>query len=102
MAAMDDASPPPEMLDATGATPVMQQYFDAKAKQPDALVFFRMGDFYELFFEDAVAAAPALDVALTKRGRHAGADIPMCGVPVHAAELYLHPPIPTRFRVATC
>src|SRR5438270_8439575 len=61
-----------------------------------------MGDFYELFFEDAVAAAPALEIALTKRGRHAGEDIPMCGVPVHNAELYLHRLIRKGFRVAVC
>ena len=72
-----------------GATPVMQQFFAAKAKQPDALVFFRMGDFYELFFDDARKAAEALGIALTFRGKHAGEDIPMCGVPIHAAEAYL-------------
>ena len=87
---------------SAGATPVMQQYWDAKAKQPDALVFFRMGDFYELFFEDAKAAAVALGIALTYRGKHAGEDIPMCGVPVHAAEAYLAKLIRGGFKVAVC
>ena len=87
---------------ADGATPVMQQFFDAKAKQPDALVFFRMGDFYELFFDDARKAAEALGIALTFRGKHAGDDIPMCGVPVHAAEAYLAKLIRAGFKVAVC
>ena len=78
----------------------MAQWFAAKAEHPDALVFFRMGDFYELFFADAEAAAAALDIALTARGEHAGAPIPMCGVPVHAAEAYLARLIRRGFRVA--
>ena len=81
---------------------MIAQYRGLKRQHPDALLFFRMGDFYELFFEDARAAAPALDVALTKRGRHAGDDIPMCGVPVHSAEVYLHRLIRKGFRVAIC
>ncbi len=84
------------------ATPVMAQFFEAKARQPDALVFFRMGDFYELFFEDAVKAAAALGIALTARGKHAGQDIPMAGVPVHAAEAYLAKLIRAGFKVAVC
>jgi DNA mismatch repair protein MutS len=84
----------------TGATPAMAQWFDAKAAHPDALLFFRMGDFYELFFGDAEAAATALDIALTHRGSHAGAPIPMCGVPYHAAETYLVRLIRRGFRVA--
>jgi DNA mismatch repair protein MutS len=84
------------------ATPVMAQFFEAKARQPDALVFFRMGDFYELFFEDAVKAAEALGIALTARGKHAGQDIPMAGVPVHAAEAYLAKLIRAGFKVAVC
>jgi DNA mismatch repair protein MutS len=84
------------------ATPVMAQYFDAKARQPDALVFFRMGDFYELFFEDAQKAAAALGIALTARGAHGGAPIPMAGVPVHAAEAYLAKLIRAGFKVAVC
>jgi DNA mismatch repair protein MutS len=81
-------------------TPMMAQYLDIKAQYPNALLFYRMGDFYELFFEDAVAASEALDIALTKRGKHEGADIPMCGVPVHAAEGYLLTLIRKGFRVA--
>ena len=84
------------------ATPVMAQFFEAKARQPDALVFFRMGDFYELFFEDAVKASEALGIALTARGKHAGQDIPMAGVPVHAAEAYLAKLIRAGFKVAVC
>jgi DNA mismatch repair protein MutS len=84
------------------ATPVMAQYFDAKARQPDALVFFRMGDFYELFFEDAQKAAAALGIALTARGTHAGEPIPMAGVPAHAAEAYLAKLIRAGFKVAVC
>src|SRR3984885_13286049 len=83
-------------------SPVMQQFFDAKARQPDALVFFRMGDFYELFFEDAVKASAALGIALTHRGKHAGQDIPMAGGPVHAAEAYLAKLIRAGFKVAVC
>ncbi|MEI4494133.1 DNA mismatch repair protein MutS [Mameliella alba] len=79
---------------------MMAQYLEIKANHPDALLFYRMGDFYELFFDDAVAASAALDIALTKRGKHAGDDIPMCGVPVHAAEGYLLTLIRKGFRVA--
>ena len=85
---------------ATGATPAMAQWFAAKEAHPDALVFFRMGDFYELFFADAEAAAAALDIALTQRGEHDGTPIPMCGVPQHAAEAYLARLIRRGFRVA--
>ena len=67
-------------------TPMMAQYLGIKAGHPDALLFYRMGDFYEMFFDDAIAASAALDIALTKRGKHLESDIPMCGVPVHAAE----------------
>jgi len=80
----------------------MAQYFEAKARQPDALVFFRMGDFYELFFEDAAKASAALGITLTARGQHGGAPIPMCGVPVHAAEAYLAKLIRAGFKVAVC
>lgn len=83
-------------------TPMMAQYLDIKAAHPDALLFYRMGDFYEMFFDDAVDAAEALDIALTKRGKHDGTDIPMCGVPVHAAEGYLLTLIRKGFRVAVC
>lgn len=83
-------------------TPMMAQYLDIKSGHPDALLFYRMGDFYEMFFDDAVAAAAALDIALTKRGKHLGEDIPMCGVPVHSAEGYLLTLIRKGFRVAVC
>ena len=84
------------------ATPMMAQYLEIKSAHEDYLLFYRMGDFYELFFEDAAKAASALDIALTKRGRHLGEDIPMCGVPVHAAEAYLEKLIRKGFRVAVC
>jgi len=83
-------------------TPMMAQFLDIKQGYPDAMLFYRMGDFYELFFDDAVAAAEALDIALTKRGKHLGKDIPMCGVPVHSAEGYLLTLIRKGFRVAVC
>ncbi len=83
-------------------TPMMAQYLEIKADHPGSLLFYRMGDFYEMFFDDAVAAAEALDIALTKRGQHEGQDIPMCGVPVHAAEGYLLTLIRKGFRVAVC
>jgi hypothetical protein len=67
-------------------TPMMAQYLEVKRAYPDCLLFYRMGDFYEMFFADAESAAKALDITLTKRGRHLDQDIPMCGVPVHAAE----------------
>lgn len=83
-------------------TPMMAQYLEIKSRHRDALLFYRMGDFYELFFDDAVAASAALDIALTKRGKHEGDDIPMCGVPVHAAEGYLLTLIRKGFRVGVC
>ncbi len=83
-------------------TPMMAQYLEIKARHADALLFYRMGDFYEMFFDDAVAAAAALDIALTKRGQHQGEDIPMCGVPAHSAESYLLTLIRKGFRVAIC
>ena len=79
---------------------MMAQYLEIKGRYADALLFYRMGDFYEMFFADAEAAAAALDIALTKRGQHLGQDIPMCGVPVHAAEGYLLTLIRKGFRVA--
>lgn len=83
-------------------TPMMAQYLEIKQAHPDALLFYRMGDFYEMFFGDAEQAAAALDITLTKRGKHQGADIPMCGVPVHAAEGYLSRLIRKGIRVAVC
>src|SRR4051812_16079110 len=94
--------PERDATQAKTASPVMAQYHEIKRAHPGCLLFFRMGDFYELFFEDAIAAAPALDIALTKRGRHNGADIPMCGVPVHTAEAYLARLIRAGFKVAIC
>src|SRR4029450_10064850 len=98
------ALPPPPRSDAEPAavTPMMAQYLAIKRRHPDHLLFYRMGDFYELFFDDAVKAAPALDIALTKRGQHLGADIPMCGVPVHSHEAYLSRLIRLGFKVAVC
>ena len=87
---------------SAAVTPMMAQYLDIKAQYPGSLLFYRMGDFYELFFEDAVAASEALDIVLTKRGKHLGDDIPMCGVPVHAADGYLSRLIKRGFRVAVC
>ncbi len=89
-----------DLPSAAGASPAIAQWFALKADNPDALLFLRMGDFYELFFTDAEAAAAALDIALTRRGEHNGAPIPMCGVPVHAAEAYLSRLIRRGFRVA--
>ncbi|MCZ4090533.1 DNA mismatch repair protein MutS [Sinorhizobium psoraleae] len=84
------------------ATPMMEQYIEIKANNPDSLLFYRMGDFYELFFQDAVEASRALGITLTKRGQHLGQEIPMCGVPVHAADDYLQKLIALGFRVAVC
>ncbi|MFM9863788.1 MAG: DNA mismatch repair protein MutS, partial [Micropepsaceae bacterium] len=84
------------------ATPMMVQYLAIKREHADYLLFYRMGDFYELFFDDAVKASAALDIALTKRGKHNDADIPMCGVPVHSAESYLLTLIRKGFKVAVC
>jgi DNA mismatch repair protein MutS len=91
---------PAKAPSAAGATPAMAQWFAAKADHPDALLFFRMGDFYELFFADAETAASVLDIALSHRGEHNGEPIPMCGVPYHAAESYLARLIRRGFRVA--
>src|SRR5260370_5302691 len=98
-------SPPaePASADATArVTPMMEQYLEIKAGHPGLLLFYRMGDFYELFFEDAELASKALGIVLTKRGKHQGQDIPMCGVPVERAEDYLHRLIAQGFRVAVC
>ena len=83
-------------------TPMMAQYWAIKQEHEDCLLFYRMGDFYELFFEDAVLAASVLDIALTKRGQHEGVDVPMCGVPVHSHEAYLQKLIKGGHRVAIC
>ncbi|PRD43473.1 DNA mismatch repair protein MutS [Phyllobacterium phragmitis] len=83
-------------------TPMMEQYIEIKAANEGSLLFYRMGDFYELFFADAVEASKALGITLTKRGKHMGEDIPMCGVPVHAADDYLQRLIAKGYRVAVC
>ena len=85
---------------ATKVTPMMEQYFALKEKAGDCLLFYRMGDFFELFYEDAKLASAALDIALTSRGKNSGEAIPMCGVPVHAAESYLAKLIRAGFKVA--
>ena len=89
-----DAAPRP--------TPMMAQYLEIKAANPDSLLFYRMGDFYELFFEDAEIASRALGIVLTKRGKHLGDDIRMCGVPVERADDYLQRLIALGHRVAVC
>src|SRR3954467_4772339 len=102
MSEMDLGLVPSEAAVSGDTTPMMAQYLAIKAAHLDYLLFYRMGDFYELFFNDAVKAADTLDIALTKRGKHLGEDIPMCGVPVHAAEAYLEKLIRKGFRVAVC
>src|SRR6187401_2848290 len=92
-------APPAE---AARVTPMMEQYIEIKAANPDCLLFYRMGDFYELFFEDAETASRALGIVLTKRGKHLGRDIPMCGVPVIRSDEYLHRLIALGHRVAVC
>jgi DNA mismatch repair protein MutS len=93
----DAASP-----DATRVTPMMEQYVEIKTANPDCLLFYRMGDFYEMFFDDAEIASRALGIVLTKRGKHLGRDIPMCGVPIERADDYLHKLIALGHRVAVC
>ncbi len=85
-----------------GVTPSMAQFLEIKTANPDCILWYRMGDFYELFFEDAVVAANVLGIVLTKRGKHLGQDIPMCGVPVHRADEYLQRLIRRGYRVAVC
>jgi DNA mismatch repair protein MutS len=100
------APEPPEPASVPEAparvTPMMEQYLEIKAANPGLLLFYRMGDFYELFFEDAEIASKALGIMLTKRGKHQGQDIPMCGVPVERSDDYLHRLIAQGFRVAVC
>jgi len=97
-----DSPPPPQPGDDQRVTPLMEQYVEIKAANPDCLLFYRMGDFYELFFNDAEVASRALGIVLTKRGKHRGQDIPMCGVPVHRSDEYLHRLIAQGHRVAVC
>src|SRR3982075_855980 len=95
-----DAAQPAEA--AARVTPMMEQFLEIKAAHPGLLLFYRMGDFYELFFEDAEIASRTLGIVLTKRGKHQGLDIPMCGVPVERSEDYLHRLIEAGHRVAVC
>ena len=88
--------------DSARVTPMMEQYLEIKTAHPNSLLFYRMGDFYELFFEDAEIASRTLGIVLTKRGKHLGSDIPMCGVPVERSEEYLHKLIAADHRVAVC
>src|SRR5467141_4076820 len=84
------------------STPLMRQYAAIKNEHPNALLFFRLGDFYELFFDDAVLAARELQITLTSRNKEKGVAIPMCGVPYHAAEGYISKLIRKGFKVAIC
>src|ERR1700756_1347799 len=88
--------------DGGRVTPMMEQYIEIKAANTDCLLFYRMGDFYEMFFQDAEVASRALGIVLTKRGKHLGQDIPMCGVPVERSDEYLHRLIALGHRVAVC
>ncbi len=98
----DPGPPAAPLADAARVTPMMAQYVEIKAANPDCLLFYRMGDFYELFFEDAEVASRALGIVLTKRGKHQGLDIPMCGVPIERADDYLQRLIALGHRVAVC
>src|SRR5246127_1161021 len=97
-----EPTPAPQAEAAARVTPMMEQYLEIKAAHPGLLLFYRMGDFYELFFEDAEIASKTLGIVLTKRGKHQGIDIPMCGVPVERSEDYLHRLINAGHRVAVC
>src|SRR6202034_3222005 len=96
----ETAEPVPEA--AARVTPMMEQYIEIKAANPDCLLFYRMGDFYEMFFDDAEVASRALGIMLTKRGKHLGNDIPMCGVPIERSDEYLARLIALGHRVAVC
>ena len=97
-----EPTPAPQADTAARVTPMMEQYLEIKAAHSGLLLFYRMGDFYELFFEDAEIASKTLGIVLTKRGKHQGMDIPMCGVPVERSEDYLHRLISAGHRVAVC
>ncbi len=101
-ATLPAANAPPAAGEDHRVTPLMEQYVEIKAANPDCLLFYRMGDFYELFFADAEVASRALGIVLTKRGKHRGQDIPMCGVPIERADEYLHRLIALGHRVAVC
>ncbi len=100
--AAGDAAAPPADQSQGSVTPSMAQFLEIKAANPDCVLWYRMGDFYELFFQDAVEVSRALGIVLTKRGKHLGEDIPMCGVPVHRADEYLQRLIRLGFRIAVC
>src|ERR1700748_2434289 len=108
MTVQQPVSVPPAPPDATPqeanarVTPMMEQYLEIRAAHPGLLLFYRMGDFYELFFDDAEVASRALGIMLTKRGKHLGRDIPMCGVAIERADEYLHRLIALGHRVAVC
>ncbi len=91
-----------EKKEKNGITPMLEQYFETRKAYPEYLLFYRMGDFYEMFFEDAIKASKALDITLTKRGQYNGDPIPMCGVPFHAYESYLSRLIKQGYKVAIC
>jgi DNA mismatch repair protein MutS len=95
-------TPEPAPEATARVTPMMEQYIEIKAANPDCLLFYRMGDFYEMFFDDAEVASRALGIMLTKRGKHLGSDIPMCGVPIERSDEYLHRLIALGHRVAVC
>ncbi len=101
---MPAVQPPflPDLPAAETATPLLTQYFAIKKEHQDCLLFFRLGDFYEMFFDDAITASKALDIALTRRGQYQGKDVPMCGVPAHSYESYVAKLIRAGFRVAIC
>jgi DNA mismatch repair protein MutS len=99
---LQDQAQSPSEVQGGKITPMMEQFIQIKAENPDSLLFYRMGDFYEMFFEDAQIAAQTLGIALTKRGKYQGNDIPMCGVPVHASDDYLLKLIKHGHRVAVC
>jgi DNA mismatch repair protein MutS len=98
----DNGGPTPTHDGNGKLSPMLEQYIEIKTNNPDSLLFYRMGDFYELFFEDAEVASRALGIVLTKRGKHQGQDIPMCGVPIHRSDEYLHRLIALGHRVAVC
>src|SRR6195952_3198392 len=102
MSSSIESSPAALDRDAARVTPMMAQYIEIKTANPDCLLFYRMGDFYELFFQDAEIASRALGIVLTKRGKHLGQDIPMCGVPIDRSDDYLHRLIELGHRVAVC
>jgi DNA mismatch repair protein MutS len=99
---LNEPEPPPAGEGNGRPSPMLEQYIEIKAANPDCLLFYRMGDFYEMFFDDAETASRALGIVLTKRGKHQGRDIPMCGVPVVRADEYLHRLIALGHRVAVC